>query len=143
MGVTKYIVRDLVDREEIECENLETAEAIAKEVEDKLKKYAVENGYEWEYGSRVEILERVKVRDRVYDDQEDVEKMETIYQRSEEEKQELLEALNKIQKQCGITPEGANCTVLNKTIDIVIDVTKNILQKYEEGENDYKIVKGE
>lgn len=83
MSVAKYIVRDLVDREEIECKDLETAEGIAKEVEDKLKEYAIDNGNEWEYGSRVEILERVKVRDRIYDEQEDVEKMKTIYQRSE------------------------------------------------------------
>ena len=53
-----------------------------------------------------------------------------------EEKQELLEALNKIQKQCKITPEGANCTVLNKTIDIVVDATKDVLQEHEEGENE-------
>ena len=91
MSVDKYIVRDLVDREEIECKNLETAESIAKEVEDKLIEYAIDNGNEWEHGSRVEILERVKVRDRVYDEREDVEKMETIYQKSGE-KQELLEA---------------------------------------------------
>ena len=96
MSVAKYIVRDLVDREEIECTDLETAENVAIEVEEKLIEYAIDNGNEWEHGSRVEILERVKVRDRVYDEHEDVEKMETIYRRNKEEKQELLEAAKEI-----------------------------------------------
>jgi len=51
------------------------------------------------------------------------------------EKQELLEALHKILKQCDYTPEEANCTILNHSIDTIMEIIEEILQKYE-GDND-------
>ena len=49
----------------------------------------------------------------------------------DKEKQELLGALNKIKKQCDYTPEEANCNRLNDTIDVVMSICEDILQKTE------------